>query len=116
MQKHRGVRSSFVAAAMLASPLGCGEPRTATGPGGLAPPASGVDAGDYLERARACAADAECQYLGDFCNEGCAVTVNRKESDAVRARLLSPRRECAMDCPPVSAPMCRRGRCESPER
>jgi hypothetical protein len=69
-----------------------------------------------MEAARACTADAECEHLGDYCKSGCAVTVNRKHADAVRAKLATPVRTCVMDCPAVGPPVCMKGRCESPDR
>jgi hypothetical protein len=115
----RGILPWILAPALMASSAACREPGAATAPGPLAssaPSPAGAGAGDELERARACGADTECEHLGDFCNGGCAVTVNRRHRDAVIARLSTPHRTCAMDCPPVDPPVCRKGRCESPSR
>ena len=104
---------------LIASLAACGEPRTAGGPGRLAtsaPSSTAASAGDGLDWARACAADAECEHLGDHCNAGCSVTVNRKHREAVLSKLATPRPTCVMDCPPVGPPVCRSGLCESPQR
>jgi hypothetical protein len=70
---------------------------------------------EYLKSAQVCSVDADCEYIGDLCSAGCAVTVNKKNSAEARARLIAPVVECSMDCPRVGPPACVKNQCQASE-
>jgi len=118
MRLGRGVAGLFVAT--LGVLLAC---KDGGGAGGPSPPPSTASGSSpetlsaLVERARACSADADCERIGDMCHIGCNVTIHRKHRDEVRARIAAePEERCFMDCPPVDAPVCDKGRCLSPDR
>ena len=88
------------------------------------PPATTIDAApakppaesaaDFLARAQMCTADADCVYIGDLCEWGCAVTVNKKFASEAPGKLENPSVRCNIDCPNVGPPVCAHGTCTSP--
>jgi len=79
---------------------------------------NGGDRGSHaeLERARVCNADSDCVHLGDACDWGCAVTVNKQSAGEIEKQMRASTEPCHMDCPPVGPPVCEDHRCRSPDR
>src|SRR5437016_2356916 len=81
-----------------------------TGSGAQAAPSTNAT---LRGRAEACTVDNDCEYLGDRCGWGCAVTVNKKLARDVEAEIAAHPVKCNIDCPPVGPPICEHGRCRS---
>lgn len=67
----------------------------------------------YLASAAQCTQDSDCVSLGDRCDFGCSVTVNRSSEDAARNVVdFFDEGVCSMYCPDIH-PACVSGMCES---
>ncbi len=66
-----------------------------------------------IESVNRCSTDDDCAIAGSKCPFGCAVVVNRRAADGIRALLQSYESTCSYMCLPVSKLVCEEKQCKA---